>query len=192
VAFLVDNAGQPQERYTCDVFGKPTITDAGGTECIFSWYNHAFLFQGREYIRELGVYDYRHRFYHPGLGRFIQIDPMGVQTEGAKLSAEQAALYPMGGAPEIFSSSELNLYRYCNSNPVNNSDPLGLEIIPYTGPPIPVDMLRNGAGLGATGVDPVVVTHPEKDGNHAPIGDPNYWYSCRAKSKIPRCPEDPN
>jgi RHS repeat-associated protein len=125
VAFLVDNDGVIQERYTYDVFGKPKIMDAAGTERPFSYYGHCFLFQGREYIRELGVYDYRHRFYHPGLGNFIQVDPLGLQTEGAKLSAEQTALYG-DGAPATFSSSELNLYRYCHNDPVNNSDPLGL------------------------------------------------------------------
>ena len=46
-----------------------------------------------QYFPELGLYDYRHRFYDPTLGRFIQTDPMGLQTEGAKLTPEQKALY---------------------------------------------------------------------------------------------------
>jgi len=61
------------------------------------------------------------------LGRFIQTDPIGLQTEGAKLSAQQAALYITGGAPETFSFFELNLYRYCNNDPINNGDPYGLD-----------------------------------------------------------------
>lgn len=80
----------------------------------------------REYLSGLGVYDYRHRHYHPGLGRFIQTDPLGLQIEGTKLSAQQAALYPAGSAPATFSSSELNLYRYCHNDPINKSDPMGL------------------------------------------------------------------
>jgi RHS repeat-associated protein len=85
------------------------------------------MFQGREWIAELGIYDYRHRMYHPGLGRFMQTDPMGLQTEGEKLNAGQKALYsPDGSAPEAFSSSEMNLYRYCGNDPVDQSDPLGL------------------------------------------------------------------
>jgi len=125
VAFLVDNDGVIQEKYTYDVFGKPKIMDAAGTERPFSYYGHCFLFQGREYIRQLGIYDYRHRFYHPELGRFIQTDPIGLQTEGTKLSAEQTALFG-DDAPAMFSSSELNLYRYCNDDPVDRSDPSGL------------------------------------------------------------------
>jgi RHS repeat-associated protein len=84
------------------------------------------------------MYDYRHRIYHPGLGRFIETDPLGQQIEGAKLSAEQTALYG-DGAPKTFSSSELNLYRYCHNDPVDKSDPFGLldiltEGYPATGP----------------------------------------------------------
>jgi len=126
VAFLLDNDANLIEKYTYDVFGQPKITDATGTVVrAYSYYSHDFLFQGREYIRELGLYDYRHRFYHPGLGSFIQTDPIGLQTEGAKFSAEQTALYG-DGAPAAFTSSELNLYRYCNSDPVDTSDPFGL------------------------------------------------------------------
>jgi NleD-like pathogen effector protein (putative zinc metallopeptidase) len=88
------------------------------------------MFQGREWIPELGVYDYRHRMYQPDLGLFLQMDPMGLQTEGAKLSAGQKALFSPGGVPpEAFSSSEMNLFRYCADDPVNKSDPMGLTIL---------------------------------------------------------------
>jgi RHS repeat-associated protein len=60
------------------------------------------MFKGREYLSVLGVYDYRKRIYHPGLGLFFQTDPIG------------------------FSGSETtNLYRYCNHNPLTASDPMG-------------------------------------------------------------------
>jgi hypothetical protein len=73
------------------------------------------------------VYDYRHRLYNPDTGRFLQIDPLGLQTEGEKLSAGQKALFsPGGSAPEAFGSSEMNLFRYCADDPVDGSDPLGL------------------------------------------------------------------
>src|SRR5205085_617584 len=61
-----------------------------------------FMFQGREWIPELGIYDYRHRFYHPSLGRFLQADPTG------------------------FDAGDMNLFRYCGDNPVDRSDPTGL------------------------------------------------------------------
>jgi RHS repeat-associated protein len=84
------------------------------------------MFQGRDYLKEGAIYDYRNRFYHPGLGRFLQPDPIGFQFEGEKLSARSAAYYWSGKAPEKFTSTEINLYRYCGNDPVNKSDSMGL------------------------------------------------------------------
>jgi len=103
VQFLLgaDNLGL--EKYTYDAFGQPTITDWDGHYQKISQYGNRFMFTGREYIYTLGLYDYRHRLYHPGLGRFIQTDPIG------------------------FKGDPMNLYRYCSGNPINHSDPTGLQ-----------------------------------------------------------------
>ena len=58
---------------------------------------------GREYFPELGLYDYRNRFYYPTIGRFLESDPMG------------------------FDAGDMNLFRYCDGDPVNGSDPFGLH-----------------------------------------------------------------
>jgi len=60
------------------------------------------MFQGREYLSQLGIYDFRNRYYQPQLGRFLQGDPMG------------------------FGGGDVNLFRYCGGDPVNGSDPSGL------------------------------------------------------------------
>lgn len=62
------------------------------------------LFTGREWIASLKLYDYRARMYNPELGRFMQPDP------------------------KHFAAGDYNLYRYCHNDPVNHSDPLGLEL----------------------------------------------------------------
>ena len=105
MAFLRDNGGVVVEKYTYDVFGRPKITADGQGEHSYSYYGHRFLFQGREYLYELGLSDYRHRMYHPGLGRFLQTDPKG------------------------FDAGDMNLSRYCGDDPVDGSDPLGLTDI---------------------------------------------------------------
>jgi RHS repeat-associated protein len=129
IAFLLDSDGDGIERYTYDAFGHPTVTDwDGNNPRSYSWYGNRFMFTGQEYFPELGLYDYRNRFYYPTLGRFLQTDPMGLQTEGEKLSAGQKALFSPGGvAPQAFSGSEMNLFRYCGDDPVDRSDPLGLS-----------------------------------------------------------------
>jgi RHS repeat-associated protein len=128
VVALLGNDGSVVEKYSYDAFGQPTVTDYWGYVRAGSIHENRFMFTGREWIKELGIYDYRNRFYHPGLGRFLQSDPLGLQTEGVKLTAGEKALFSPGGtAPEAFGSSETNLYRYCGDDPVDRSDPMGLD-----------------------------------------------------------------
>jgi RHS repeat-associated protein len=61
------------------------------------------LFTGRRYEPETGLYHYRARFYSPKLGRFLQPDPIGYA----------------GG---------INVYAYCMNDPLNATDPTGLDI----------------------------------------------------------------
>ena len=61
-----------------------------------------FLFTGREWLKDLKLYDYRNRMYQPELGRFLQPDP------------------------KHFTAGDYNLYRYCHNDPINRSDPMGL------------------------------------------------------------------
>jgi hypothetical protein len=54
-------------------------------------------------LSDLKLYDYRNRLYQPELGRFMQPDP------------------------KEFAAGDYNLYRYCHNDPVNKSDPSGLD-----------------------------------------------------------------
>lgn len=65
-------------------------------------------YTGQAWIPELGMYDYRARIYSPTLGRFLQPDPIGYD----------------GG---------LNLYAYVANDPINLTDPLGLQQMPSDG-----------------------------------------------------------
>ena len=102
---IMDGSANVVEKYTYDAFGQPTISDwSGGNvrSASSAGIGNCFMFTGREYLSELGIYDYRNRFYHPGLGRFLQGDPIG------------------------FGGGDSNLFRYCGGNPVNRSDPTGM------------------------------------------------------------------
>ena len=72
---LTDAAGQTIERYEYEGYGKVRVFDGAGTERAESVYGWRWLFQGREYDRALGAYDFRARTLWPELGRFGQEDP---------------------------------------------------------------------------------------------------------------------
>ena len=61
-----------------------------------------FLFTGREFDAEIGLYYYRARYYDPNLGRFLSQDPLE------------------------FDAADTNFYRYVHNDPLNRTDPTGL------------------------------------------------------------------
>jgi RHS repeat-associated protein len=89
------------ESYTYDVYGTPTFYNASGTQISGTANGISMLYTGQRWHTEIEFYDNRNRFYHPGLGRFLQPDPIG------------------------FAGDPVNLYRYVANNPVNWSDPFG-------------------------------------------------------------------
>jgi RHS repeat-associated protein len=68
---------------------------------VYSRIGNNYLFQGREYEPEVGLYFYRNRYYMPRIGRFLQTDPTGYMDS-------------------------MNLYQAFGMNPVNFTDPFGL------------------------------------------------------------------
>ena len=107
---LTNPTGAIVERYTYDPYGMPTIKNGAGVVLTSSAFQNAFLFTGREWDQETGLYYYRARYYSPKLGRFLSYDPLG----------------PLPSP---------NLYTYVENNPVNLVDPWGLELQPISKSP---------------------------------------------------------
>ena len=106
---LASSGGVLNEYYRYDLQGAPLFYNAGGTQITASAYGIRNLFNGEQWYNEIGLYDLRHRFYSPDIGRFIQPDPAGHD----------------GGD---------NLYRYCRNNPLKNTDPMGMSDGPIWDP----------------------------------------------------------
>jgi RHS repeat-associated protein len=90
---LTDGTGVVQTEYTYDSFGRTSVTGASNS--------NVYQYTGRE-NDGTGLYYYRARYYHPGLQRFVNEDPIE------------------------FAGGQYNLYAYVDNNPVNLYDPSGL------------------------------------------------------------------
>jgi RHS repeat-associated protein len=98
---ISDPNGNVVEWVTYDAYGAPAILDEAGSSVSQSAVGSPFLFTGREFDPETGLYYYRARVYSASLGRFLQRDPAGFM-------------------------SGLNAYEYCESSPATLVDPSGL------------------------------------------------------------------
>jgi RHS repeat-associated protein len=102
VVALTDGGGNLVERYEYDPYGRPSFFDANDNALNQSAVSNAILFTGRDYDTETGLYYYRARTMHPGLGRFMQHDPL---------------MYVDG----------FGLYEYVGNMPTQRVDCFGLE-----------------------------------------------------------------
>ena len=89
---LTDSSQAIVAGYTYEPYGKASVSGSPGT--------NSLTYTGRE-DDGTGLYYYRARYYHPGIGRFVSEDPIGL----------------WGGA---------NLMAYVGGNPISRTDPTGL------------------------------------------------------------------
>ncbi len=123
------------EYYRYDVFGQPAIYGPDNQVRQASLYSNRFLFTGREYNANFGFYEYRARAYHPSLGRFMSEDPKLFVRRAAL--AQAAGDWSFAAHPE---EAEFNLFRYCGNDPIDFTDPMGLDYLEvvYTSTTTPV------------------------------------------------------
>ncbi|HYE83327.1 MAG TPA: RHS repeat-associated core domain-containing protein [Clostridia bacterium] len=96
VVQTVSEDGAIENQYDYDIFGNPVLTVES--------YDCAIRFAGEYYDSETGLYYLRARYYDPYIGRFISEDSYWGEDDN-----------PLS----------LNLYTYCENDPVNFIDPTG-------------------------------------------------------------------
>ena len=136
---LTNTAGVVVESYRYDAFGQPTILAPDGSTRTCSAVGNPFLFTGREYDCESGLYFSRARTYDPRTGTFLQEDP-------------------------VFS---LNRYPYAENNPVNFVDPFGETAIAPSSPLLILLLLLLAATIAVT--SPSICPLPSLDLIRRPV-----------------------
>ncbi|MEJ1969110.1 MAG: RHS repeat-associated core domain-containing protein [Rhizomicrobium sp.] len=99
VATSDDTGALAEGPLTYDAYGA-CYAGATNTPCAAT--GIPYRFTGRRYDPETGLYYYRARYYDPGIGRFLQTDPVGY-------------------------GDDLDWYSYVGNDPTNENDPRGLE-----------------------------------------------------------------
>ena len=106
------------DSYQFDAYGQ-TVSSTGSTV-------NPYHYSGERRDAESGMYQLRARYYHPGIGRFMSRDPFAGRAD---------------------SPVSRHRYLYANDDPVNGSDPTGLETLPELSVVTSIQV-----GLGATGI----------------------------------------
>lgn len=108
VARIFNANGYLVARYVYDAWGNHTVYDSNGninTDKNFIGNINPFRYRGYYYDADTKLYYLKTRYYNPEVGRFISADSIEYLD------------------PETING--LNLYAYCNNNPVSNVDPNG-------------------------------------------------------------------
>ena len=110
---LTNTLGNVIEQYDYTEYGQVSFYDGSMNSITGTAYSNRYLYTGREYDQNLGIYYYRARFYSPEIGRFLTPDP------------------------KIFIDGP-NVYGYVNNNPLKFLDPYGLCAKKYGNAKIPI------------------------------------------------------
>jgi RHS repeat-associated protein len=111
VRFLMNKTGTATDWYDYDAFGMPIRTS--GTTANY------YLYSAERLDSNIGLYDFRARYYNQATGRFWARDPQENKSCCSRCSGSCSL--------QSCSSFKSNSYAYADGDPVNRVDPTGRE-----------------------------------------------------------------
>ena len=112
VLAILDSTGAAVVTYSYDAWGRHTSGNNGtGTLASTLGKHNPLRYRGYVFDTESGLYYLQSRYYNPEVGRFINADAFTSTGQGL-----------LGN----------NMFAYCNNNPINNIDTLGLWTISFS------------------------------------------------------------
>jgi RHS repeat-associated protein len=158
VIAISNGSGNNIDKNTYGPFGEST--SLSGT---------TFGFTGQRFDSETGLYYFKHRYYYPSIGRFMQPDPLG-------------------------GVSGLNEYTYANNAPESSGDPLGMTAMDTD--MFDID-LRQGQSIGNPSAGHTLktclciingfITNGCPPGGHAPGQPSNFLCGIDEPTQIAAC-----
>ncbi len=100
VIAMTDSAGNASGCAAGLICQRMSYDEYGNLGSGSSTTGQPYRYTGRRFDAETGLYYYRARYYSPGLGRFLQVDPIGYKDD-------------------------VNLYAYVGNSPLDRVDPSG-------------------------------------------------------------------
>jgi len=168
VTAIISTSGAVQERFALDAYGQVTFLNASWTTQSSSASDWVYLHQGGRFQAVGGTYSFRNRDYSIALGRWVQLDPLGLKVDA-------------------------NPYRYALNSPHFNNDPFGLDVTVFwiegaTGP------LQKRGGLEVNVINPLKMVFMKEpkvkwQGFQAGIGINMGGKTHGIAEKIKKCPD---
>jgi RHS repeat-associated protein len=138
---VTNSTGNVVERYEYGDYGEPEIIDTFGASLPASAIGNPYLFNGRRYDDETGLYYYRTRYMDPAAGRFTSRDTLGIWGDESNLG---------------------NGNTYAGNNPWSGLDPFGLMKGDFSRGHMP-DRKRTTGSVGKKSREIVVVGSKVKE-----------------------------
>jgi len=129
--FINDHLGTPQKVIdeNNEIVWEADYKPFGNVSVTISTFDNNFRFPGQYYDEDTGLHYNWHRYYEPGIGRYLRADPLNLgNVQIARQNEQTASIATMLYQYGLSNTQVLNYYAYCLNDPINKVDTEGLVV----------------------------------------------------------------